>query len=655
MNEQFSQIIDAASSGLRDDPELRLDVRAELGTHLECTAHALQDEGMSKQESIDEAIAQFGSPVELAGELLEANKARMKLRALVRLAVRGLLIPLAVLVALWVGYGGLVRLQQIPIVFGNIIKDFNLAMPSLTTHFLDLGQHPLPALPGQDSQTYQRERLFPTFRADDYPRLLALYHSHPGDKAVYAYMFASLGSPRSDRDAHIGESLDPDNALYNYLLAVKYVMAGCETRIVHGQVIYTMTNRASLDRGMRELQKGLTKPYVSLYTQEIMRRRLAQLPVPSTLTDYYGRTLIVDAEFYPIFSNIRELARFIPWYTRLLINEGHIKEAKVFLDSWKCIPRQLIRRPTDLLHLLVADTIAKKFGEQTAQIYDEIGEHQAAQQTRDEVRQFHAPIATWKTQPSVETQMIGSHGNMLLHTISSLQIGLASGGSYIDNDALLLPQRTIGYDLFEEIVLNVFLLIVAACILVLALEQFLIFLNMRHAAVAPLLLLPGWRDTMRIALLSVVLPMALYACYTALPYSGRAYSVESIFPRFLVEMVLLGVVLLGLPGYLATRFIRKRCRSLRIPVLDTKTSWRESRQSKYRLYRGSLVRSLIPIYALMLLLIAGIGKGYLARQEHQAYQQDRIFFIHPGQTMPLQEADVADSIRQQMLNVEKKW
>ncbi len=44
----------------------------------------------------------FGSATELADDLLAANRTRMKLRALVRLAVRVLLVPLSVVVAIWV-------------------------------------------------------------------------------------------------------------------------------------------------------------------------------------------------------------------------------------------------------------------------------------------------------------------------------------------------------------------------------------------------------------------------------------------------------------------------------------------------------------------------------------------------------------------------
>ena len=104
-----------------------------------------------------------------------------------------------------------------------------------------------------------------------------------------------------------------------------------------------------------------------------------------------------------------------------------------------------------------------------------------------------------------------------------------------------------------------------------------------------------------------------------------------------------------LPGVLMTRVIRRRCGSLWVPVPPTKTSIRERWQPEYRLYRGTRARSLVPMYALTLLLIAGIAQPYLARQERQAYQQDRVFFVHPGETVPPLEAQIVNDLKRAML------
>ena len=83
----------------KDDPELRLDVRAELASHIEELTASFQAEGKTPEESVELALKAFGSPADIAGDLAAANRGRMRLRALARLAARALLVPAAVVLA----------------------------------------------------------------------------------------------------------------------------------------------------------------------------------------------------------------------------------------------------------------------------------------------------------------------------------------------------------------------------------------------------------------------------------------------------------------------------------------------------------------------------------------------------------------------------
>lgn len=97
---RIEELADAATAGLRDDAELRLEVRAEVTTHMEEAIAAHQAKGMGQEEALELAVKAFGPVADVAEGLLEANRRRMKLRALTRLAARVVLVPAAVVVAL---------------------------------------------------------------------------------------------------------------------------------------------------------------------------------------------------------------------------------------------------------------------------------------------------------------------------------------------------------------------------------------------------------------------------------------------------------------------------------------------------------------------------------------------------------------------------
>src|SRR5210317_901292 len=100
----IERIADAATEGLKDDRELRLDVRQELISHIEDAAAERRAGGMDEKKSLSESLKAFGSPTDIAAALVTANRARMRMRQLVRLAVRALLVPASIVVAIWIHY-----------------------------------------------------------------------------------------------------------------------------------------------------------------------------------------------------------------------------------------------------------------------------------------------------------------------------------------------------------------------------------------------------------------------------------------------------------------------------------------------------------------------------------------------------------------------
>ncbi|MFA6294316.1 MAG: permease prefix domain 1-containing protein, partial [Victivallales bacterium] len=103
MDEQkrSEEFLNAATAGLKNDPELRLDVRAELHSHLEEHQREAEANGLDPDAAADEAIRAMGTPADLAADLERANRHRMRIRSLIKIAVQWLLAPLAVAVALY--------------------------------------------------------------------------------------------------------------------------------------------------------------------------------------------------------------------------------------------------------------------------------------------------------------------------------------------------------------------------------------------------------------------------------------------------------------------------------------------------------------------------------------------------------------------------
>jgi len=649
MDDRTTQFVDDATAGLRHDPELRLDVRKELLTHLEQTTEDCRAEGCEDAE--EQARKTFGSPLELAGELVSGNARRMKLRALARLALQALVVPAAIVLALWLGYGGLVRLQRIPRVFGPVFNDFD--MP------------PVPFAQALDR--YAEVRLSPfdagtQDQADFRERYHALLAAHPHDRRYYAYVMVDFTgfSIVSEAELRQGMQLDPDNALYPYLLSRKYLQSAFTEKsgpksydpIRQVSVDYDVKNRQVLEQAMQEIRQGLSKPYLKDYKEEVINDKMLELPPPADCAAYYEQSARVYAELCPQYAAYRSVARAIPMYAELLIREGRTDEALALLSQWKQLPQQMMQDSHGLLGVLVANASTRILGEQTAAIYEYLGKDTLAAQTRTELAALTAPVNRYMSRKAVTGNEIMEGTNIFAGRAGWVQSRLGDR-SLVDanNRAVLAPQRVMGYKMLEEFALSLLLVVLALIIIGLAIAQFVLFFRLRSAKSVPILLLPGWRQLARILLLGVLLPLAVYAGYSLLPIAGRGVSVEQHLARFTVEMVVLCGLLIGLPWLLTVRFIRRRCVQLDVPVPPRGAGRRDP---QYRLYAGTVARSLIPVYALALLAVVLVCRPALQYQERAAYRQDRLFFVHKGETRPRLEAQVTVRLRGEVLQAAEK-
>ncbi len=678
---RIEQLVDDAAAGLRADPELWLDVRAELASHIEEAADAFRAQGKSEEESLELAAKGFGSPLDVAADLAAANRRRMKLRALARLAARALLVPAAVAIALYV-CSRLVPLRDAAAIlnglmgkgysaFGTTVFDLDRMMGGV------LGRLPLDKallLRGDPTRSTLSERQ------------RAIWEAHPESKVYYGNYITSLlhgaGSNAAalefiEPELRRGEALDPDNARYGIVLATLWMRRAAELKDVPvpkadagtapARYRLEVKDRALLDRAEALLVEAAKKPYYKTYTQEMLRERLALLPPARRLEDQVVRIAWAAALLLPDCAMARDTARYALTYGDLLVAEGKAREAEPFLDVWYPLAVKTEADAFTLIELLVATAIVR-IGEQYAVSgYEKAGMADKTAWTRARAERLTAPFDAYN-----KRRKSGAEGAIMTQ--------MRRSGSVLDNQLLpaldpeilkdydLAPGRDLEQVLLEEVAVSMFLVILVGLMALCALTA----LRWRWAkgmASAPLLLLPDGRMLLRILILAVLLPLAGYCAYARWSgIAGREFGFAYIWYRFVLEMILLGGAILALAISMAGRRIRRRCESLGIPVPPRGMTRRFRivfwaavlflwgvcltfrgrmpawgpwvliplvaaaavvvligihaadptvilRKRAYGLYLGTVARSLIPVFAAAILVIAGATHPYLVTRE----------------------------------------
>jgi len=663
----FDKLAEQAASGLKGDRELYLDVKQELRSHLEEKAEKFAHEGHAENESAELAKKSFGSPLDVAADLLNANKRRMKLRALFRLAFGALIVPVAILLALYLGYGRFARLEG---VYAAII-DGSAADPLPALPLFGLGRADLP--------TFTRTFLSDT-RNGVAPRLYWQPHRYEADGYMYYAHYSPLYNTYDERTyveaMRLGEQIEPKNALYNVLLAHRYLTRGVMSRYDknrHPTASDTddLLDRRSLDLGAAELLTATKKPYLRIYQPEMTRKQSEGMRRP-VLTEDYVECMIVIAQTLSSTlkqqSRYYDLSRKIPGCARILLSEGRKSEAEAVTDTWKPLTKLLLSDTSSTMtSVLTADSVGRTLAEQASEAYRKLGETRNAR----EAEAAASRLKETATDSSAERKgaRLEREKYLQLHGPAITRGVVPSyAGEWTEDD--VAPGRMHEYVIAEESVLDV-LMIVFGLALLGALVQGAFWLRrMRGGDSVPLLLILPGADVLRAVGLGILLPMAVYWAYSRMPVvGGREYGLGVTWPRFVVEMLVLGMVMFWVPVTIVKRCIRRRCEDLDILVPEGKlrTMWgcgftalgllavlplpgSESLATRglvlvvllalyaalfvmvlsrgHELYYGTLARSLATVYAFSILLIALTIQPWLMYNEAALLRQDRLAFGH---------------------------
>jgi len=618
MQEQsFEELAKEAATGLKSDPELFLDVKQELQSHLEDKAQYFASQGNSEEESAALSRQSFGSPMDVAAELLDANCKRMKFRSLLRLAIGALVVPIAILLALYMGYGRVARIMQIA--GGTTIAQY----------------FHLPILPFQ-------EELLSKVAHDKFPdiesRLLNDWETHRNESDGYIYYayYAPFVYPLTEKDyvdkMRKGELIEPDNALYNLLIAHYYLSNGIKSvenkSNNNEEKPYTdvIANCHFFDAGINELRKAITKPYLSTYETQITHKNLLLLPDPILIEDYVSQIAVSSSVMFPSSNKLNEISRNIPIGSKLLLNEGKPKEAEELMDMWKPFAL-LIARNSNGYHFirpLMAQGCAAALTNTDAKIYSQLGLVSKAQNlknTNDRIKQIKNDFKRNGVNEELITKsFLNKYGGSLTRSLVPIYDGV---GVTMDE---ISASRMLEHTLIEEIIIQVIIAFMFFRMISSIIESKIWLYNLRGSASVPILLLPPIKIIFKAIFYGIILPMMIYWIYSRFPViGGREYSLAYMWPRFLAELIILFSILYLLPIHILGKYIHSRCNELGITAPNKKMN------IKVIFYIGMAIVSILVVILVKLieLKVAGVlgillTIFYAIRQANQS----KLFMVH---------------------------
>ncbi len=694
MNEQkrSEEFLNAATAGLKNDPELRLDVQSELRSHLEAHQTEAEAKGLASDVAADEAVRAMGSAAELADSLERANRHRMRLRSLLKIVAQWFLAPLAVVIAVLSADWGSFQIVR---TLNSLSGYGNSAGSSMSSYrYRKLTPEQRLVLYGDETRRTVCEKQKAIW--EKWPKNKVYLHNYVTFLMTGEAMNTELYAEWAAEIAKL-QTLDPNNARFDYILAGRLLDQAVETKTSEvkdpegkSKTVYdtTIKDRAKLDEAMAFLKAGLAKPEFRRYAREMAAERLAIMGEPTSLLQEVGKISMLAGILLPDLSQMRSLERTSLFYGELLANEGRRQEADIFLNAHRRLVPQINGDSFTLIDVLVVGAIAGSAAERLPEIYEKLGDSFAAVKAKEETAAFAAPVKQWKekinsTAKTPAGQAFGKnlkrHGGILAGML------LPALGEYPTSDELA-PSRHLEYVVAEVAGLAWLSVMLIVMLLTLALMASY-YRWIRGGGAAALLLLPSGGDILRILGLGVLAPILLYYGISRwLPWTARDFSLLFGFPQFIAQY--LGVLCAILMGtiMLADNCVRRRCRELLLPVapptrnlyiigwvivgvllalgmlpqswLDLEVSYVKSicmvvgvwlllmvlagivhyvflevrYGRKCAAYYGSLARTLIPVVALTLIIVNISSRPYLRISERKLLAKDTVMRVDGGFT-----------------------
>ena len=699
MHKKIEDYLKQATEGLRDDSELQLDTRAELLSHAECKLEELQAEGVNDEEAIEQTIASLGDPLELATDLYSANLRRMKIRSWALAFMRFALIPLSIATLIW----GFDPSFMQSIWQGQINSNWTkMPSPSVTENagLTDEERFLFHGDPQATSELERRRSIWesdpenPTYFGSYFEQLLS--ESNNEFSTIPADLIAT------------GIQLEPDNALYRYVDALREIQQANAIQVLDPWELpsadeaasipaYEILDREAFDKAMHTVLGALDLQLNIYHEMDMTELQFEVLPPPVHIKEITPRVQWVFSRNISVDFGYRELLQYLTIYADLQLQEGLTKQAQDCLLAHQRFAEQCLQDNRAVLISIIFARAALERGFWSAAVLDSHGHETEAAQLRRFLNDSCAQMKhEWEAfslhnSPSAEATKYAS--NMTLAILPENLCEYKQASDYT-------PLRRLEYAGFTELTIC-FTNGIAAVMLTLCLLGTLRYRFSRRATAPPLLLMPTEATLINTILLGIVAPCVAFIFITrVLPISGHEYSTQLDNHRLLLEHGLLPLWLLVWPVYLGIKAVRKRCAELIIqtqsvgekglfyllisvtalalliwlipiqkpfrlsePILFAATAvflicviWAALiylrglfAKPHFRLYYGTLFRSLAPLFALIMLLLAAMSRPYFSSIQKQYIQADphMMKFLTTG--VPSSAPQLLN-LRQDMLN-----
>jgi len=551
--DNFAKTVANCTRLLESDPELALDVRRELTSHLEDTAETLRQSGLSAEESEKEALHHFGDAAEIGDRLFDSNLSRMRLRArLRRLAIIILLfaIPVALYDSLhfdWIASYSRFQALGFPMPASSIWQKLAKLKPESNVNadekLILYGDRSRKATPEMSA---------------DAAAARAIWEKEPDNKIYLAnYIIQLLAGQEEENELKrqylltelekAGE-IEPGNAFYPLMQA--NILGQASTREEKpakkgDPVKIIITDQDSFEKAMNIYLEAIQKPYLRTYQDQMNAVRLAILDCPPNLAGRLEKITNSAAILLPELRRLRILSPYAITRGVQLEKEGKTAEAAQYLNSWKPLAKLMNDNNFTLIGVMVTDAMLKR--------------HAIAAEGRgdlaryEEIAKVRKPFENWRNGTDYAISDIRKHGGIA----SQMLLPTLRDPIMVEKMA---PERHLTYLIIDSINLTlvsflvfIFMIGHGICLLVLR------FVNHQRGY---FLTLPG-KTICKLIFFALLLPLGLYLLWANTEIlSGRSWA-----PGQNLELTITGLlyVLIGIPAiwiFAIKRALRRRGKEL---------------------------------------------------------------------------------------------
>lgn len=564
---KIDDYIEAVTWRLRPDAELHMDIAQEVRAHLEDAVEEAHARGLGEAECEQAALKAFGDQSEVGEGIWQANRRRMRLRAVVKWALRLTLVPAALLFTLYLC--GMPFAVQALYSGKSAAADRARPRKGLTDEERFIFVHLCCDVDRARIlvEKYPRNPVF----YSDYTRLafVDLFDGKETDPADVEQILAVLDG---------GESVEPDNAWYDYMKAG--ILLERSSHVVEGEgVEYEITtregetkkrwsgklaidDRPAFQRGMREVLEGACKPACDPRSFDALELWLELQVPPATFPQ---QILLIAQAAGVIQSGLgihREMTRRLPPYALLLASEGDLEAAAKLTDVMHRPVAQLGAKTETLIGILVANACMHISYAPAPAIYEELRMPREAEAAR---QRYRAEVDLWnslwqKGRLDRNDERVRKHFGALMGLFAPSVPGF-------DESAWIPPFRRIEHNMTQRAMLGGFAVTFSLLVLVFGGFTCWNLWRLRKRGDAPKLFFVGWPRIGGIVALALVLPVGVYWAYTRLtPLSSLRYGINYCIGRIGLELALIFSVVVAAVLCMGYHAIRGRCRDAGMTV-----------------------------------------------------------------------------------------